>query len=54
MEHNFHDEANNVQDLAGKEAIAKLKALQKMQEYACLLPTQQMPQCLADLWLCRR
>lgn len=27
MEHNFHDEENNVQNLAGKDAIAKLKAL---------------------------
>ena len=27
MEHNFHDEANNVQNLGGKEAIAKLKEL---------------------------
>ena len=27
MEHNFHDEENNVQNLAGQEAIAKLKEL---------------------------
>ena len=25
MEHNFHDEANNVQNLRGKEAIVSLK-----------------------------
>ena len=27
MEHNFHDEKNNVQNLAGAEAIAKLKEI---------------------------
>ena len=27
MEHNFHDEENNVQNLAGEEAIKKLKQL---------------------------
>lgn len=27
MEHNFHDEENNVQNLAGKDAIVKLKEL---------------------------
>ena len=27
MEHNFHDEKNNVQNLAGEKAIAKLKEL---------------------------
>ena len=27
MEHNFHDEENNVENLSGKEAIAKLKEL---------------------------
>ena len=27
MEHNFHDKQNNVENLSGKEAIAKLKEL---------------------------
>ncbi|MBK6398115.1 MAG: hypothetical protein IPF75_07590 [Bacteroidetes bacterium] len=39
MEHNFHDEKDNIKNLNGKEAIDKLKNLLKAPECACLQPS---------------
>ena len=38
MEHNFYDEENNVENLSGKEAIAKLKELDE-RAYICMFTT---------------
>lgn len=52
MEHNFHDEENNVENLSGKEAISKLKELAERARI-CMFTTYATSAPMPAQWQCR-